>query len=69
MKTRKLLKQSNTVLGHLYLGIDTQIHNSQGLKLYKSTSGAQPRRPNHLKTEGIPLRVQTALKKKNQKPI
>lgn len=50
------------LLRHQYLGIDMQIHNSQRIKLYKPTSGIEPKKPNHLKTEGIPLRVQIALK-------
>lgn len=37
------------LLRHQYLGIDMQIHNSQGIKLYKSTSGIEPKKPNHLK--------------------
>lgn len=50
------------LLRHQYLGINMQIHNSQGLKLYKSTSGIEPKKTNHLKP-GTPLRLQIALKK------
>lgn len=50
------------LLRHQYLGYDLQIHNLQGIKLYKSTFGMEFKKTNHLKPEAIPLRVQIALK-------